>query len=114
MSGGAPPRDPSARDRLVRRVRHTGRLLAVATAGATTIFSVVAAHAFRGHNGKSRAHRTAAAAAPTSGVRVPPPQQVPAIAGAPPPLQAPAEPPAAAPAPAPAESAPPPETSGGS
>jgi hypothetical protein len=120
MSAGTPNLDPSARDRLVRRVRHAGRLLAVATAGATTVFSVVAAHAFRGHNGKSRTRRAVAATTPAPRVRVPPPQHVPAIAGAPPPLQPPAEPPASAPAPAPATSAPAPapapapETSGGS
>ena len=111
MDRGNAASSPSARDRQLRRVRHAGRVLAVAAAGATAVFSVVAAHAFRGHNGKARVRVAAPPVAAPHRSRVPPPPDVPQIAGAPPPLQAPEQPPAAA---APPESAPPPETSGGS
>jgi hypothetical protein len=98
--------DPQARDRLLGRTRLAGWIVGATAAGATAMLSVVAAHAFRGHGG-TPAHATATATA--SPVRVPPPQDVPAIDGAPPPpLQPPPSPPEAAP-PQPA-----PVTSGGS
>jgi hypothetical protein len=91
---------PAGRDRIVRRVRILALSVAAAAAGLSAGLSVVAAHAFKGHDGTVR---TTAAR-----VRVPPAQHVPAIAGAPAPLQ----PPAAAPTVAPPQ--PQPETSGGS
>src|SRR4051812_23519416 len=108
------PLDPQARDRFVRRTRHVGRLVGIAAAGATALLSVVAAHAFKGHDGRkaravaARVHPRAATARPT----VPPPDNVPSIFGAAAPIQAPSAPPAAA-APAPVPQ-PAPETSGGS
>jgi hypothetical protein len=105
--------DPRERDRLVGRMRTTGRALGVVAAGATAALSFVSAHAFRGHDGK--APRTAAAPsarARAARIGVPPPQHVPAIDGSPPPLQPPASAPEAPP-PEPAP-APVPQTSGAS
>lgn len=112
--------DPRARDTFVRRARHAGRLIGVVAAGASAALSVVAAHAFKGHDGRHARTVTAAARARTRpaprNTSVPPPEHVPAISGAPAPLETPAAPPAAADpaASAPVEAAPPPETSGGS
>jgi hypothetical protein len=99
--------DPQARDRLLARTRLAGWVVGAAATGATALLSVVSAHAFRGHGG-TPAHAAATATATAAPARVPPPQDVPAIDGAPPPLQPPASPPEAAP-PQPA-----PVTSGGS
>jgi hypothetical protein len=77
-------------------------------AGLTATLSIVAAHAFKGHDGTAKASATRPARA-VARVRVPAPQKVPAIPAAPAPLQPPPQPPAAAP---PAEPAP--QTSGGS
>lgn len=121
--------DPRARDVFVSRARHFGRLIGFAAASATAALSVVAAHAFKGHDGRKA--RTITATARTRPVRshgtvVPPPEHVPAISGAPAPLEAPSSPPAAAssqasppaaaaPAPAPVPvPVPAPATSGGS
>ena len=98
--------DPQARDRLLGRTRLAGWVVGAAAAGATALLSVVAANAFHGHDG-TPAHAVATAQARSVGVA--PPQDVPAIDGAPPPpLQPPPAPPEAAP-PQPA-----PVTSGGS
>jgi hypothetical protein len=97
---------PAGRDRAVRRVRVLAWSVAAATAAVSGGLSVVAAHAFKGHDGRARAP---AARAPAH-VHVPRPQHVPPIAGAPAPL----EPPAAAPTAAPPQPRPAPETSGGS
>jgi hypothetical protein len=99
--------DAQARDRLLGRARLAGWAVGAAAAGATALLSVVAAHAFQGHRGTA-SHAATPSAASASSVRVPPPQDVPAIDGAPPPLQPPPSPPeAVAPQPAPV-------TSGGS
>jgi hypothetical protein len=99
---------PAGRDRAVRRVRALAWSVAAATAALSAGLSVVAAHAFKGHDG--RVKTTAAVPSPRAAARVhvPRAQHVPVIAGAPAPLQ----PPAAAPTAAPPE--PQPETSGGS
>ncbi len=105
---GAAQLDPAGRDRAVTAARIVAWAGAIAATGAATAFSVAAAHAFKGHDGTATAapaprHRAVAR------VRVPPPQDVPAITGAPAPLLAPPAPPAAAlPEPAPVQ------TSGGS
>ncbi|HTN22818.1 MAG TPA: hypothetical protein VL120_02455 [Solirubrobacteraceae bacterium] len=105
---GAAQLDPAGRDRAVTAARIVAWASAIAAAGAAAGFSVAAAHAFKGHDGTAtvvRAPRRPAA----ERVRVPPPQDVPAISGAPAPLLPPPAPPAAAlPEPAPVE------TSGGS
>jgi hypothetical protein len=101
---------PAGRDRAVRRVRVLAWSVAAATAAFSAGLSVVAAHAFKGHDG--RVKTTAAAPSPRAAARVhvPRAQHVPAIAGAPAPLRPPpAAPTAAAPQPQPQ-----PETSGGS
>jgi hypothetical protein len=105
---------PSAasRDRALRRVRLAAWGIGVGAAALTGGLSVVAAHAFKGHNGKARVTAAVARSARTAArVSVPPPQRVPAIAGQPAPLQPPAQPPAAA---VPQEQAPAPPVSGGS
>jgi hypothetical protein len=71
------------RDRLVQRVRAARWAAGLGAAGLTAAFSVAAAHAFKGHDGRKS---TAAAPAParTSSARkvaVPGPDNVPAIAG---------------------------------
>jgi hypothetical protein len=88
--------DPLARDRLVRRMRTAGWVVGATAAGATALLSVVAAHAFRGHDG-SATRAAVPARAPASQVSVAPPQHVPAIDGAPAPLQPPPSPPEAVP-----------------
>ena len=103
---------PAGRDRAVRRVRALAWSVAAATAALSAGLSVVAAHAFKGHDG--RVKTTAAAPSPRAAARVhvPRAQHVPAIAGAPAPLQPPpAAPTAAPPQPEPQRQ---PETSGGS
>jgi hypothetical protein len=100
MMAVMPSPSPADRDRAVRRVRVAGWSVGAAAAALSVAFSAVAAHAFKGHDGRPK---------PTVGrTTVPPAQQVPAIAGAPQPLEPPAAPPTAAPAEVQ------PETSGGS
>ena len=65
--------------------------VAAATAALSAGLSVVAAHAFKGHDGTAVERHAAGARA--ARVRVPPAQHVPAIAGAPAPLQPPPRPP---------------------
>lgn len=126
MPSPAASTDPRSRDRLLARVRRTGRILVAGAVGGTAALSAVAAHAFKGHSGKPAAApvavpaRTQAPAATPRAARVavPPPQQVPAIDGVPAQLQPPPQPPAAEAA-VPADVAPPvdvapPQTSGGS
>jgi hypothetical protein len=105
-----PPTDPAARDRSVSAVRLVAWVTGLGAAGLTAALSVVAAHAFKGHDGKAKAARLALSARPVARLNVPPPQDVPAISGAPAPLQPPAQPPVAAPPPEQA----PAQTSGGS
>ena len=104
---------PAGRDRAVRRVRVLGWSVAAATAALSAGLSVVAAHAFKGHDG-GRVKTTAVVPSPRAAarVRVPRAQHVPAIAGAPAPLQ----PPAVVPTVVPPQRQPQeqPETSGGS
>lgn len=97
--------DPAGRDRAVRVTRFVAWVTGLVAAGLSALLSVVSAHAFKGHDGKAHrvAHRVVAR------VRVPGPQFVPGITGAPAPLQPPQQPPAVAPSEQPA-----PETSGGS
>ena len=69
------------RDRLVQRVRAARWAAGLGAAGLTAAFSVAAAHAFKGHDGRKS---TAAAPARTNTahkVTVPGPDRVPAIAG---------------------------------
>jgi len=93
----------------VRRVRALAWTVAAATAALSAWLSVVAAHAFKGHDGQVS---TTAARSGARAVDVPRAQHVPAIDGAPAPL----EPPAAAPTAVPPQPVPDvqPETSGGS
>ena len=107
MSAAASP-SPSRRDRDLRRLRGAAWAVAAGAGVLAAGLSVAAAHAFKGHDGTARSSAVAPAAR-AAGVRVPPAQRVPPIAGDPLPLQ----PPAQAPAPAP-EPAAPAETSGGS
>jgi len=115
---------PTGRDRAVRRVRRATWATGIATAGLATTFSVVAAHAFKGHSRGASSHSTKPAAAPrhtraARRVTVPAPQHVPSIVAGGAPLQPPATPPESAPPPAPTPTpapapAPQPQTSGGS
>ena len=69
------------RDQLVQRVRAARWATGLGAAGLTAAFSVAAAHAFKGHDGRKS---TAAAPAPAKTahkVTVPGPDNVPAIAG---------------------------------
>jgi hypothetical protein len=85
--------------------------VAAGAAALSGLVSVVAAQAFKGHSTSASRTKHARTAAPRP-VRVPAPQHVPSIAGAPPaPLQPPAQPPAAA---VPQPAAPAPQVSGGS
>jgi peptidoglycan DL-endopeptidase CwlO len=115
------------RDRLVLRVRAARWATGIGAAGLTAGFSVAAAHAFKGHDGRKAAAATPQQTTPSTQrhVTVPGPDSVPAIAGGsslqppqeapestPQQQQAPAQPaPAPAPVPAPA---PAPPVSGGS
>jgi hypothetical protein len=103
---------PAGRDRAVRRVRVLASGVAAATAALSVGLSVVAAHAFKGHDGRVKTTAAVPSARAASRVHVPRAQHVPAIAGVPAPLR----PPAAAPAATPPASQPQeqPETSGGS
>jgi hypothetical protein len=110
------PPSAASRDRALRRVRLAAWGVGVGAAALTGGLSVVAAHAFKGHNGKARV-TAAVARSPRAvkHVKVPPPERVPAIAGQPAPLQPPAQPPAQQPpAAVPQEQAPAPPVSGGS
>jgi len=104
-----------ARDAALRRTR---AIVVGVTAGAVAlsgVFSVVAAHAFKGrqlHAATATATPASDAARP-SGRRVPGPDAVPPIAGDPAPLQPPEQPPAT-PVPQPEAPAPAPQVSGGS
>jgi hypothetical protein len=86
------------RDRLVQRVRAVRWAAGLGAAGLTAAFSVAAAHAFKGHDGRKAAAPTPAKAATKTShrVTVPGPDNVPAIAsdGS---LQAPQEAPQSAP-----------------
>ena len=108
----APPaKAVRARDRAVRAVRATGWAAGLGAAGLTAGLSVVAAQAFKGHDGRVRTPRAPVAVrrvVQPRRVRVPPPEPVPAIAGAPAPIAPPAEAPTAAAPPA-EQSAPAPE-----
>ncbi len=84
--------------------------VAASAVGLCGVLSVVAAQAFKGRPQRA-AVTTSARRAPAPRVRVPGPQAVPSLAGAPAPLQPPAQPPAAA---TPQPSAPAPQVSGGS
>jgi hypothetical protein len=105
-----PPHDPLLlRDRALRRARRTGRACTAGALGLAAGLSLLVAHASARHT-PTAAHRPA----PTAHVRVPGPQPVPHVTGAPSPPQPPVQPPVpdtAAQTPAPA---PPPAVSGGS
>jgi hypothetical protein len=90
------------RDRLVQRVRAVRWATGVGAAGLTAAFSVAAAHAFKGHDGRKAASATTPGTAKTQTrrVTVPRPDNVPAIAGGDS-LQAPQEAPQEAPQSAP-------------
>jgi hypothetical protein len=80
------------RDRLVQRVRAARWLTGLGTAGLTAAFSVAAAHAFKGHDGRKAATPARAATKGAHRVTVPGPDNVPAISGSrslQPPQQAP-------------------------
>ena len=106
MSGASSP-SPSSRDRDLRRLRVTGWAVAGGAGVLAAGLSVAAAHAFKGHDGNTRASAPAPLTR-AARVRVPPAQLVPPIPGDPLPLQPPAEPPA------PTPPTPQAETSGGS
>jgi hypothetical protein len=116
-NGGEGPQSARARARDAA-VRRTRAIVVGVTAGAVAlsgVFSVVAAHAFKGrklHAATPTATATSHAARP-SGPRVPGPDAVPPIAGDPAPLQPPEQPPAT-PVPQPEAPAPAPQVSGGS
>jgi hypothetical protein len=69
---------PASRDRLLRGVRVTRWVAGLGAAGLTAAFSVAAAHAFKGHNGDTKARTPAGAA--HQRVSVPAPDNVPSIA----------------------------------
>jgi hypothetical protein len=116
------PNQPETRDRSVKIVRLATWVLSLGAAALTAVFSVVAAHAFKGHSNGGATKATSVAQ-----MRVPAPQHVPAIRSVPA-LRRPKQPPdaansqtptpqAAAPAPTPAPAPAPqpqPQTSGGS
>jgi hypothetical protein len=101
------------RDRLVRNM-HVARWAAgLGAAGLTAAFTVAAAHAFKGHDGHTRAAKVSTRSSAHARVAVPGPDRVPSIAsdGS---LQPPEQAPQAAP-PAPQQEAPAqPPVSGGS
>lgn len=112
------PSAPHRRDRSLRRVRALGWGLGLGAAGLTAWCSVVAANAFKGHDG-SAPEAVRAPAHHGRRVAVPGPERVPAISNDPAPLAPPSAPPAAAPrqappAPQPAPAPPPEAVSGGS
>jgi hypothetical protein len=102
---------PEVRDRSLRRMRAAAWVAGIGAAGLTAGLSVVAAHAFKGHDGHAQA-ASAVTRAKTAGrhLSVPPPQQVPSIDGSNAPLQPPSSPPSAASQ----QSSPPAASSGGS
>jgi hypothetical protein len=100
-----------ARDAALQRTRAIVVGIAAGAIGLSGVFSVVAAHAFKGRT--QRATPTATTQAQPSGPSVPGPDAVPPIAGDPAPLQPPAQPPAT-PAPQPSSPVPTPQVSGGS
>ena len=101
-----------ARDTAIHRTRAIVVGVTAGAIGLSGVFSVVAAHAFKGR--QPRATPAATADPQPSGRRVPGPDAVPPIAGDPAPLQPPAQPPAATPVPQPAAPVPTPQVSGGS
>jgi hypothetical protein len=106
------PPSAASRDRALRRVRLAAWGVGLGAAALTGGLSVVAANAFKGHDGKARVTAAVARSVRAGAhVSVPPPQRVPPIAGQPAPLQPPPQPPAAA---VPQEQAPAPAVSGGS
>jgi hypothetical protein len=109
-----PRRDPLAvRDRALRTARRTARACAAGGLGLATALSFLAAHTPSGHTqSDGRPARATTPAAPAR-PRVPPPQPVPQIDGAPPAPQPPPQAPTPDVAPAPAPVAPP-AVSGGS
>jgi hypothetical protein len=110
-----PVPNPTRRDASLRRTRALAWGLGAAAAGLTAAFSAVAAHAFKGHDGKRAQANTARVRTAPRRVSVPGPQSVPRIADDPAPLAPPPDPPAAAPPPAPEPApAPDPPVSGGS
>jgi hypothetical protein len=100
-----------ARDAALQRTRAIVVGVAAAAIGLSGVFSVVAAHAFKGR--PQRAAPAATADDQRSGRTVPGPDAVPPIAGDPAPLRPPAQPPAT-PVPRPSSPAPTPQVSGGS
>jgi hypothetical protein len=84
--------ESNRRDRLVQRVRAVRWAAGLGAAGLTAAFSVAAAHAFKGHDGRKAATPARAATKPAHRVAVPGPDNVPAISGSrslQPPQQAP-------------------------
>ena len=114
-NGGEGPQSARARARDAA-VRRTRAIVVGVTAGAVAlsgVFSVVAAHAFKGRKLHAATPTATSDAARPSGPRVPGPDAVPPIAGDPAPLQPPEQPPAT-PVPQPEAPAPAPQVSGGS
>jgi hypothetical protein len=68
------------RDRLVQRVRAVRWATGIGAAGLTAAFSVAAAHAFKGHDGRKAAGTPRATSPSQRHVSVPGPDNVPAIA----------------------------------
>jgi hypothetical protein len=101
-----------ARDAAVRRSRAIVVGVVAGAVGLSGVFSVVAAHAFKGRM-QPATSAPSPDLAPTAATRVPGPDRIPPIAGDPAPLQPPAQPPAT-PAPQPSSPAPEPQVSGGS
>jgi hypothetical protein len=84
--------ESNRRDRLVQRVRAVRWAAGLGAAGLTAAFSVAAAHAFKGHDGRKATTPARAAAKAAHRVTVPGPDNVPAISGSrslQPPQQAP-------------------------
>jgi hypothetical protein len=84
--------ESNRRDRLVQRVRAVRWAAGLGAAGLTAAFSVAAAHAFKGHDGRKAATPARAATKAARRVTVPGPDNVPAISGSrslQPPQQAP-------------------------
>jgi hypothetical protein len=84
--------ESNRRDRLVQRVRAVRWAAGLGAAGLTAAFSVAAAHAFKGHDGRKATTPARGAAKAAHRVTVPGPDNVPAISGSralQPPQQAP-------------------------
>jgi hypothetical protein len=73
--------ESNRRDRLVQRVRAVRWAAGLGAAGLTAAFSVAAAHAFKGHDGRKAATPARAATKAARRVTVPGPDNVPAISG---------------------------------